>query len=250
MILITQANANPLEPTLTKIFVQQDNVTLADVSNASVTCYGPDGVSPYFVSRPLLCQSDGCALYDQNFGPMMGISTCMLEGIRNGTAFKANLSHPGPAECGPVEHWDFGKERRLYSLSFDESANCYEIGNRDMRDCERFLQPEGNTNGSYGYTQINNGSGWTVWKRTPEYNQCVGETYNRTPICLEAYNRIVNQTEAREYKPSFYCSMRFTISPENRTFEQSALSSGYRAEPKSLVESLFCNFLRFFGGVC
>ena len=32
----------------------------------------------------------------------MGISTCMLEGIRNGAAFKANLSHPGPAEAGPL----------------------------------------------------------------------------------------------------------------------------------------------------
>lgn len=261
--LVLPVYANPIESTITKIYIQKDNQPVDGPVNFTMNCYGSyktfyqklnisrkntSPEAPVF-SYSLNCSSQGCPLYLYYNTWMLNIGSCDIEGTYQGHPFTIRNYSRGPQpDCDSVDEpdceWD-DKQVCDNNLSYtgrrdEDSSECWQTYDLAMKQCDQDMKAQTNiSEGEEKYRQCDR-------KANAEWQECrKSHTYNinltRSDVLNNPYDK---------HAPSRYCELRFNIPSDNMTLEMMALPTESLFVPKSPVESLYCSLLSIFGARC
>ncbi|HVN73506.1 MAG TPA: hypothetical protein VMT44_02795 [Methanoregula sp.] len=252
LALAMPAHGDPIENTITKIFVEDRGRPVDDFVNFSMNCHGslPEwwprrlDDSPNASGTDLVfhysidCQPEGCAIYDPYDTWMMKIISCDVNGSYKGTQFLfRNFSGDPQPECYSIMNAD-SEDNELRGVYDIDDNNCFEIYENSSRLCGKLFDINGNDTEYDAYRQCTDRS-------QTELSAC--KTRNSQPIR-------VNKTELLSYpigaEPTRYCELMFDLHPVNGAAVHPIFSHASGIAHRSPVESLYCSLLSFFGAEC
>jgi hypothetical protein len=256
IMFVSPAAANPVSPTITKIFIEHDGHPIDSTVNFSVNCFGSP--RPQFMvhknnglassrkeglvySYSVNCSSNGCPSYNTYDTWMFDITTCNLEGTYKEKPFQIeNYSDPAlSADCIWIVEPDSMNEESYLGITADAMKPCYTLKNKAWDECDLLLKPK-----------------WTKENAT-KYSRCIDNATNGLDACFisQSHKINLNKTDVQNSPWSwtgYYCEIRFSIPSDNITSAEviPARTVVSYSVPDSPIASIYCSIVQFLGGRC
>lgn len=162
LFLILPVYANPMQPTMTKVFITQNGIPVDDTVDFSLDCFGkaidlPGGsfdLSRYGIEKAqnltgdndavytyaATCKpAENCIVYKPDMPWLLRISYCDLSGTYKGRPFLLKNFSRNSMESSLEKILVFGDKRETYALTQEAWTSCYDQRNKNERACDKFM---------------------------------------------------------------------------------------------------------------
>jgi hypothetical protein len=254
-ILVVSVSANPLTETITKVYIQKDNLPVDTPVNYSMNCYGSyittfpgqgsneQKLSPQnpVYSYSLNCSSYGCPSYTFYNTWMVNITSCDIEGTYLGKSFiiRSFSKKPEP-DCYWVDEPENKSSEYYTGIRIEDSSECWKDHERLSDQCDALIKSDKNE---------------VIWRE--RYTECHKKINAEEEDCKKSRFRILNLTKDDilnnpwgKSTPTRYCQLWFKIPSESATPEMTTHPTGSLTVSYSPVATLYCNILSIFGSRC
>ena len=216
-------HANPMQPTMTEVFITQNGSPVDDTVDFSLDCFGhvrdwPGGLdfNKYGLKKALNATGDNdavyaysatcrpaekCYIHNPDMPWMIKISYCDLSGTYRGKPFLLKNFSREPMLSSESEITQFGEQCETYTLSKQAETRCHDQRLRNERACDTFIIK--------GAPDFVNESGSYRTDLGPDYWQCRENSTQAMFSCIRNNGMRMNETEVKDALS--YYQLRFDI---------------------------------------
>lgn len=257
LVLVLPVYSNPMQPTMTEVFIAQNGIPVDSVVDFSLDCYGVNkyhkdlDLEKYGVKKILnvtgdddtvyayagSCRPDeNCVVYKPDLPWVIQISHCDLSGTYKGQPFLLKNFSREPLLSSGRMVMKLGNQKEPYAVFYDDYRQCTLQQSAGELGCKIFLTKNISTG---------------ISETTPEYRQCRNEYEAKKSACIINNATRLNTMDVRDAIE--YNELRFEIPSDNKTTGTAIGLDVYTISPiirRSPVESLYCSILSIFNISC